>query len=307
MAQTIPDDPEVVCLCGSTRFKETFRRENERLTREGKIVLSVGVFGHADNTGFSDDEKEMLDELHKRKIKRADRILVLNVGGYIGDSTKSEIEEAQERGKKITFLESPYEVATQLSKGDDFQWIGEGWGSEKAQRPPNRATVKEIYDGTDNVGEECVVVESVGSSGGEFKLFLYQETEQITLYGSAQRRERVRNVIPVIDGKVVLQFIQSRVNPTKRAGVYCIYEAGTDNALYVGQSSNIWQRLSNHFSNVEGGIYKRIKDDQDTEIELSSLWEQTELRWVEIAGDEQPRRQAESAIEEHLDPKYRSI
>lgn len=101
---TISDDPEIVCLCGSTRFKERFRSENERLTRAGKIVLTVGVFGHDDDVKLSNEEKEMLDELHKRKIDLADRVHILNVDGYVGDSTESEIEYARDTGTEVTFL-----------------------------------------------------------------------------------------------------------------------------------------------------------------------------------------------------------
>ncbi|WP_323192395.1 hypothetical protein [Halostella sp. PRR32] len=104
------EHPEVVCLCGSTRFKETYREENERLTMEGKIVLSCGVFGHADDVSFSEGEKEMLDALHKRKIDLADRIHVINVDGYVGDSTQSEIEYARETDTEVTYLKQP--VAT---------------------------------------------------------------------------------------------------------------------------------------------------------------------------------------------------
>lgn len=97
--------PEVVCLCGSTRFKDAYEAERRRLTMDGKIVHTVGLFGHADNVELSADEKEMLDCLHKRKIDRSDRIHVINVNGYIGDSTQTEIEYAQEHGKKISWLE----------------------------------------------------------------------------------------------------------------------------------------------------------------------------------------------------------
>jgi len=97
--------PEIVCLCGSTRFKEEFREENKRLTLAGKIVLSVGFFGHVDGwpEEASHDDKNGLDELHKRKIDLADWIRVINPGGYIGDSTASEIEYAWEHGKPISF------------------------------------------------------------------------------------------------------------------------------------------------------------------------------------------------------------
>lgn len=104
---TLSDDPEVVCLCGSTKYQDQFVAENERLTREGKIVLTVGIFGHSDDTvQLSEDEKEMLDELHKRKIDIADRIHVINVDDYVGSSTSSEIEYAKSRDIPITWYES---------------------------------------------------------------------------------------------------------------------------------------------------------------------------------------------------------
>lgn len=104
--------PPIVCLCGSTRFKDEFMDATRRLTLEGKIVLSVGMFAHADGAwdqigGEDGDVKKMLDELHKRKIDLAESILVLNVGGYVGESTTGEILYAEARGKTITFLE-PY-------------------------------------------------------------------------------------------------------------------------------------------------------------------------------------------------------
>jgi hypothetical protein len=99
--------PRIVCLCGSTRFKQEFIEANFRETMAGKIVLSVGWFSHADDQQRipSLNEKFALDELHKRKIDRADEVLILNVGGYIGESTCSELEYAQEKGKVIRFLE----------------------------------------------------------------------------------------------------------------------------------------------------------------------------------------------------------
>jgi hypothetical protein len=75
---------------------------------EGIIVISVGLFGHADGdyqTVLTDEVKVMLDDMHKRKIDMADEIYVINKGGYIGTSTKSEIEYAMETGKKINYFE----------------------------------------------------------------------------------------------------------------------------------------------------------------------------------------------------------
>ena len=93
---------KVITLCGSTRFKDEFIREQKRLTLEGNIVISVGLFGHAgDNEVVSDGVKEMLDDMHKRKIDMADEIFVINKDGYIGSSTRSEIDYALATGKKV--------------------------------------------------------------------------------------------------------------------------------------------------------------------------------------------------------------
>ena len=103
--------PVVVCLCGSTRFYDEFQAANYRETMAGKIVLSVGFCphfqdqAHGQEIGCTDEQKLILDDLHKRKIDIADEILVLNIGGYIGDSTRGEIEHAQRTGKAIRYLE----------------------------------------------------------------------------------------------------------------------------------------------------------------------------------------------------------
>ena len=104
---------KVITLCGSTKFKKEFMEVQKDLTLKGNIVISVGLFGHSgDNEVWENmDEreltktKEMLDDMHKGKIDMADEIFVINVGGYIGESTKSEIEYAKVKGKKINYLE----------------------------------------------------------------------------------------------------------------------------------------------------------------------------------------------------------
>ena len=96
----------VITLCGSTRFKDAFLEAQKRLTLEGNIVISVGLFGHSgDEEVWTPGTKEMLDDMHKRKIDMTDAIYVINVGGYIGQSTRSEIEYAKNNGKKILYLE----------------------------------------------------------------------------------------------------------------------------------------------------------------------------------------------------------
>ena len=98
----------VITLCGSTRFKEQYLEAQKRLTLEGNIIISVGLFGHSgDEETWEPGVKEMLDNMHKRKIDMADAIYVINVGGYIGDSTRSEIEYAKAHGKEVKYLEDP--------------------------------------------------------------------------------------------------------------------------------------------------------------------------------------------------------
>lgn len=101
-------DTKIITLCGSTRFKEDFERVNRELTLMGFIVLSVGVFGHTEEDPISDDEKIDLDNLHKKKIKMSDAIYVINKGGYIGSSTKSEIIYAKQNDIPIFFMEEQY-------------------------------------------------------------------------------------------------------------------------------------------------------------------------------------------------------
>ena len=98
---------KVITLCGSTKFKDEFFREQKRLTLEGNIVISVGLFGHSGhNEVWTNDTKIMLDDMHKRKIDMADEIFVINKNGYIGESTKSEIEYAKKTNKKVNYMET---------------------------------------------------------------------------------------------------------------------------------------------------------------------------------------------------------
>ena len=104
---------KVITLCGSTKFKDEFLKAQKDLSLKGNIVISVGLFGHSGDSevwenmdeGTLTKTKEMLDDMHKRKIDMSDEIFVINVNGYIGDSTKSEIEYAIKTGKKVNYLE----------------------------------------------------------------------------------------------------------------------------------------------------------------------------------------------------------
>lgn len=118
--------PPIVCLCGSTRFYAAFQEANYRETMAGRIVLSVGFYPHSQDeahggdVGVAAEQKATLDELHKRKIDLADDVLVLNVGGYIGDSTRSEIEYAEAQGKPVRY----FEPASEQPTTDDRSEVG---------------------------------------------------------------------------------------------------------------------------------------------------------------------------------------
>lgn len=93
--------PEIVCLCGSTRFVEEMRAANRDLTLAGVIVVAPGEAGEV----VTDEQKAALDALHLRKIDLADRVLVVNPGGYVGESTSREIAYARATGKPVSFTD----------------------------------------------------------------------------------------------------------------------------------------------------------------------------------------------------------
>ena len=104
--------PTIVCLCGSTRFSDAFRKAALDETLAGRIVLSIGCDMKDDNElfGHLDDDQRVriksgLDELHLRKIDLAHEVFILNVGGYVGESTRREVLYARMQGKCIRWLE----------------------------------------------------------------------------------------------------------------------------------------------------------------------------------------------------------
>lgn len=131
-ASEIRVDAEIVCLCGSTRFTAQMMVKQWELTKQGKIVVSWcalpdDYFEGDDKTHIGDQEgvKEIVDEVHKRKIDLCNSVFVLNVGGYIGDSTKSEVAYAYKHGKPIEWMEPQYaesNLAAALKAAG-----GEGW------------------------------------------------------------------------------------------------------------------------------------------------------------------------------------
>jgi len=98
----------IVCICGSTRFKQACIAENARLTQDGNIVLAVGLWGHHERKKPTPEQKQRLDELHKRKIDLCDWVWVLDVGCYIGDSTRSEIKYAESLKKPVRYLSKEF-------------------------------------------------------------------------------------------------------------------------------------------------------------------------------------------------------
>lgn len=100
--------PRIVCLCGSTRFSEAFKTALLEETLKGKIVLTVGSMTQSDvelQHRITPEIKAELDKLHLAKVELADEVLILNVDGYVGDSTFGELAHAIDLGKDIVFLE----------------------------------------------------------------------------------------------------------------------------------------------------------------------------------------------------------
>ena len=96
---------KIITLCGSIKFKDEFMRVKEKLTLDGNIVLTPNFFNSIKKENIDEKTKKMLDEMHKQKIDMSDEIYVINLGGYIGESTKSEIEYAKRKDKQINYLE----------------------------------------------------------------------------------------------------------------------------------------------------------------------------------------------------------
>jgi hypothetical protein len=96
---------KVITLCGSTKYKDAFIKAQKDLSLAGNVVISVGLYGHSgDEEVWTENKKAMLDDMHYQKIDMADEIYVINVEGYIGESTRKEIEYAIRHGKKVNYL-----------------------------------------------------------------------------------------------------------------------------------------------------------------------------------------------------------
>jgi len=95
---------KIITLCGSTKFKSAFEEWNVRLTLSGAIILSIVIPSHSYGLALTTDEKSAFDRAHLGKIDLSDEIFVLDIGGYIGESTAREIAHAKTTGKIIRYL-----------------------------------------------------------------------------------------------------------------------------------------------------------------------------------------------------------
>lgn len=164
----------VVTLCGSTRFKQAYLEAEDVLERQGVAVFTVGSFMHADGLEFTDEQKEVLDALHLFKIDKSDSILVLNVGGYIGDSTRREIRYALAHGKRVEYLEEPVDrpevgwfaermEAKLLANGHKTEWatlrgIKVWWFYDRIREEVKELESAMADGGPNEVIDECVDV-----------------------------------------------------------------------------------------------------------------------------------------------------
>ena len=103
------DDAKVITLCGSTTFEAEFAEVNRRLTMEGCVVISLGMFSLPDLADYdwaadSSDLKGRLGEVHFQKIRMADEVYIVDPGGYVGESTRREIAYAESLGKPVRYL-----------------------------------------------------------------------------------------------------------------------------------------------------------------------------------------------------------
>ena len=118
----------IITICGSTRFKKEFEEVNRVLELNDWVVLTVASYYHSENSDslrkWIERNKRQLDDLHLAKIDLSQAIVVINVDGYIGSSTKSEIKHAKELGKPI------------------YYWSDESWLSLTRNRPKQRSKGK---------------------------------------------------------------------------------------------------------------------------------------------------------------------
>ncbi len=94
---------KVITLCGSTKFKEEFERVNAQLTLQGHVVISLGFFEQSEGIDITEEQVKLFEKIHLKKIDLSNEIYVIDVNGYIGESTRNEIIYAKQTGKAVSY------------------------------------------------------------------------------------------------------------------------------------------------------------------------------------------------------------
>ena len=222
---------KVITLCGSTRFKDEFLEAQKRLTLEGNVVITVGLFGHSgDDVVWTEGVKEMLDHQHLAKIDLADEIFVVNVGGYIGDSTRREIAYAEFKGKAISYLEecrnpSIYDCYTALgelhesAKLSDEDWKKAGcWFDEKRNKAIaeyNACNGPWPYQWKNIDAVVCGILQQMGVVSIDYsdlkELYDADSVYEVRTQGKgANDEERLQSIIDIIRSEYLAQLRSSK-------------------------------------------------------------------------------------------------
>lgn len=204
---------KVITLCGSTRFKDAFLEAQKQLTLDGNIVISVGLFGHSgDNEvweGMDEDTltktKLMLDDMHKRKIDMSDEIYVINVGGYIGDSTRSEIEYAKRIRKDIQYLEEP---ASEDELPDNAIDVSQIPMSSRLRTILFRSQIKDLRQVEDIAEEQMLKIRNMGA-GTKAELIQICELHGVHVYSRKDLE----------DESIGISFTQNQYEQIFREGI----------------------------------------------------------------------------------------
>ncbi|MBO3742704.1 hypothetical protein [Actinoplanes flavus] len=122
--QSAEGEAKVITLCGSTKFEAEFAKVNQRLTLEGHVVISLGMFElpelpDYDWTVDSSNLKRRLGGVHFRKIRMADEVYIVDPGGYVGESTRREIAYAESLGKPVRYLSREQSARTEDGPGSE--------------------------------------------------------------------------------------------------------------------------------------------------------------------------------------------
>lgn len=231
----------VITLCGSTRFKDAFMEAEKRLTLDGNIVISVGLFGHSgDNEvweGMDEDTltktKLMLDDMHKRKIDMSDEIYVINVGGYIGDSTRSEIEYAKRTGKDIQYLEEP---ASEDELPDNAIDVSEIPMSSRLRTILFRSQIKDLRQVEDIAEEQMLKIRNMGE-GTKEELIQICELHGVHVYSRKDLEEE----------SIGISFTQNQYEQIFREGIRSkedVYRADKRKLQKIfGSNSAIYKKM----------------------------------------------------------------